>query len=168
MYGSGRGSLDTKHTGLRSAKRTLHYCTCVRLDRTHSLKNQSRSITNVYNAVLYRTSLTRRTLVRSQHCTNTRLVSAACDSCAVDKWRGSYLSEQGDTAAGPIAYCTMLWNSVQVGRGGGDCSPGPTDYECTIFVEITQLNGAGSFFTSWPVLSYTRSSPEFYGTPKVC
>ena len=38
---------DSEHTGLRRAKRTLRYCTCIRLERKNSLENRSSSITNV-------------------------------------------------------------------------------------------------------------------------
>ena len=50
----GEAARHQPHRDLRRAKRTLHYYARIRLDRTHSLTNRSRSVTNVYNAVAWR------------------------------------------------------------------------------------------------------------------
>jgi hypothetical protein len=130
------------HASLRCAKRTRHYYTCIPLRRNTFVKNGSRCITKVYKAELYKDAryTTHSCWLPALHCVPLLPMTAV----PLVSGGGSYLSEQGDKAAGGIAYCTVRWNSDWVGRGD---TPGPTYNRCTIFANKAKRNGAGSFLT---------------------
>jgi hypothetical protein len=91
---------------------TTHAFPC---DRTHSLKTEAAVLPRCIKLNCIKKRLTRYTPAGSQHCTNCVLL---LPTTAVPRVSGggSYLSEQGDKAAGGIAYCTVRWNSDRVGR----------------------------------------------------